>query len=174
MVERDRESYKQKANGEEKVVLLLLLLLFEGGDRGWRASLLRGEEQEVHHVLLHPAVPAGLHHPRPHHHQSQCLHHQRGQEEIETKDDVFAQVQGGPHEIIGHHQWLTLGACVTMWWVSSCSCSPSPQGSLPPRATALLLASHRVQASSQCLPLPPGPHSQPPQVATSRRRSRSK
>ena len=26
-----------------------------------------------------------------------------------------AQVKGGPHEIICHHQWLTLGACVVMW-----------------------------------------------------------
>ena len=25
------------------------------------------------------------------------------------------QVKGGPHEIICHHQWLTLGACVVMW-----------------------------------------------------------
>lgn len=24
-------------------------------------------------------------------------------------------VRGGPHEIISHHQWLTLGACVAMW-----------------------------------------------------------
>ena len=27
-------------------------------------------------------------------------------------------MKGGPHEIICHHQWLTLGACVIMWWAS--------------------------------------------------------
>ena len=37
---------------------------------------------------------------------------------IKIHTNIQRQVKGGPHEIICHHQWLTLGACVIMWWAS--------------------------------------------------------
>ena len=41
----------------------------------WSSNCTVGEGPEVHHVLLHPALPAGLHHPGPDHDQPQRLHH---------------------------------------------------------------------------------------------------